>query len=85
MMNAARAAQRGRALKRMRQAMFPLRGALALGAVLLLANTGYAGRAQAAEPQQLQIWFIDVEGGQATLFVRQRDAPAGVLRLVPRR
>jgi competence protein ComEC len=29
----------------------------------------HAGRAPAANAQQLRIWFIDVEGGQSTLFV----------------
>jgi competence protein ComEC len=29
----------------------------------------HGARAQAASPQPLRIWFVDVEGGQATLFV----------------
>lgn len=41
---------------------------LALSAALL-SPTAHAGRPQAASAQQLHIWFIDVEGGQSTLFV----------------
>jgi competence protein ComEC len=44
---------------------------LALSAVSLAAGAApaHAGRAQAGKAQQLHIWFIDVEGGQSTLFV----------------
>jgi competence protein ComEC len=50
----------------------------ALGAALLAfsaavsaaaAGPAHAARAQAESKQQLRIWFIDVEGGQSTLFV----------------
>jgi competence protein ComEC len=50
----------------------------ALGAALLAfsaavsaagAGPAHAARAQAEGKQQLRIWFIDVEGGQSTLFV----------------
>jgi competence protein ComEC len=33
------------------------------------AGRAHAGRTQAAGKQPLRIWFVDVEGGQATLFV----------------
>jgi competence protein ComEC len=63
-MDAEMAAKAGTMRRWMRYAM-----AMALGAALPgLSAAAHAGRAQAA-PQQLHIWFIDVEGGQATLFV----------------
>jgi competence protein ComEC len=74
-MDAGKLARRGSAWKRMQQGMSPLRGALALalalGAGLISASAAAAhtGRPQAAQAQQLHIWFVDVEGGQATLFV----------------
>jgi competence protein ComEC len=43
--------------------------ALCAAVLAAAATPAHAGRAQAASAQQLHIWFIDVEGGQSTLFV----------------
>jgi competence protein ComEC len=44
-----------------------LAGVLAVPAAA--AVHAHGARVQAASPQQLHIWFVDVEGGQSTLFV----------------
>jgi competence protein ComEC len=59
-----RSAKFGGLRKWMKRAALP-----ALCTVLLAPSPAHAGRAQTANPQQLRIWFVDVEGGQSTLFV----------------